>query len=137
MTQYKQYNIQICWFLYKKLETIKQNVHRGEILQYAVEKTGLSIASVAKKAGYKRGTYYLHIKKKDLSVTILNKYAKAIGYDFSEDIGEMEQFILEEPETVYVTKPQTIEEAIRQRNEWKEKYYLLMEKYLKLIEKKS
>ena len=45
--------------------------------------------------------------------------------------------MLEEPESVYSSDPVTIEKAIRQRNEWKEKYYQLLEKYLKLIEKES
>jgi transcriptional regulator with XRE-family HTH domain len=124
----------LCCFLYKKLESIKQNKHRGKILQQAVEKTGLSIQTVAQKAGYKRGTYYLHIKKEGLSPAILNKYGKAIGYDFSEDVSEMEHFALEEPEVIYSIEPMTLEEAIKQRNEWKEKYYMLMEKYLRCIE---
>jgi hypothetical protein len=46
----------------------------------------------------------------------------------------MGNFIVEEPEAVYSSEPKTMEEAVRQRNEWKEKYYLLMEKYLKCIE---
>ncbi|HXS58689.1 MAG TPA: hypothetical protein VN726_21320 [Hanamia sp.] len=49
----------------------------------------------------------------------------------------MDQFMLEEPESVYSSDPLTIEKVIRQRNEWKEKYYQLLEKYLKLIEKDS
>lgn len=76
----------------------------------------------------------MHIKKEDLSASILSRYAKAIGHDFSEDISEMGQYV-QEPEAVYGNEPRTLEEAIRQRNEWKEKYYALMEKYLKCIEK--
>ena len=79
----------------------------------------------------------MHIKKKDLSATILSRYSKAIGHDFSEDISEMDQFIISEPESVYSNEPNTIEEAVKQRNEWKEKYYTLLEKYLKCMEKKS
>lgn len=77
----------------------------------------------------------MHIKKKNLPVSILSKYAKAIGHDFSEEIQDMDQFILEEPESLYSNEPKTIEEAVKQRNEWKEKYYALMEKYIKLMEK--
>lgn len=44
-------------------------------------------------------------------------------------------FIVEDEGHVYSNEPTSIEEAIMQRNEWKEKYYALMEKYLKLVEK--
>lgn len=90
---------------------------------------------VTKKAGYKRGTYYLHIKKDDLALSILESYGKAIGYDFSEEIPEMEALIIEEPLNNYNSEPVTIEEAIAKMNEWKEKYLELMEKYLKCLER--
>ena len=48
----------------------------------------------------------------------------------------MDQFIVEDGEPLHGKEPVTIEEAVKQRNEWKEKYYALMEKYLKCIEKK-
>jgi hypothetical protein len=96
----------------------------------------MNIEVITQRAGYKRGTYYLHIKKKDLPVSILNKYAKAIGHDFSEDIDDMPSSILGEPEFIYGGEPATIEEAIQQRNQWKEKYYALMEKYVQCMEKK-
>lgn len=79
----------------------------------------------------------MHIKKKDLSVHILNKYARAISHDFSEDIEEINQFLTGEPDSAYSTEPVTLQEAIKQRNEWKEKYYAVMEKYLKCIENKK
>jgi hypothetical protein len=44
--------------------------------------------------------------------------------------------IIGEPEFIYGSEPTTIEEAIQQRNQWKEKYYALMEKYVKCMEKK-
>jgi len=47
----------------------------------------------------------------------------------------MSPFIVEEDGHVYGNEPASIEEATKQRNEWKEKYYVLLEKYLKLIEK--
>ena len=47
----------------------------------------------------------------------------------------MSPFIVEEEGHIYNNEPTSFEEAIKQRNEWKEKYYALMEKYLKLVEK--
>ncbi|HXS55092.1 MAG TPA: hypothetical protein VN726_03145 [Hanamia sp.] len=71
-----------------------------------------------------------------MPVSILQKYPKAIGHDFSEEIDDLPSSIAEEPETLYGNQPATIEEAIQQRNHWKEKYYELMEKYIKCMEKK-
>jgi hypothetical protein len=71
-----------------------------------------------------------------LPLAILQKYGKAIGHDFSEEIDDLPSSIVEEPEPLYGNQPATIEEAIHQRNHWKEKYYELMEKYIKCMEKK-
>ena len=106
-------------------------------MQQAVEKTGVPIKLVAQRAGYKRVTYYLHRKTEDLSLDILAKYSRAIGHDFSEEIPGMKHFIVEDEGVIYHNEPSTIEEAIKQRNEWKEKYYALMEKYHKYIEEIS
>lgn len=124
----------MCCFLYRKIDFIKHIVHIGKLLQAAVKKTGLNIDVIAKKAGYKRGTYYLHIKQKNLNAGILKKYARAIGYDFSSELPEIMSSAFGEEDHVYKKQPLTLDEAIKQRDEWKEKYYALMEKYLKYVE---
>jgi hypothetical protein len=90
---------------------------------------------VAQKAGYKRVTYYSHTKKEDLSFAILNKYARAIGHDFSDEIPGIEPFIVQEEDHTYKKDPATLKEALKQRDHWKDKYYELMEKYQSLLEK--
>ncbi|MGH2565218.1 MAG: hypothetical protein ACRDE5_11935, partial [Ginsengibacter sp.] len=87
------------------------------------------------KAGYKRVTYYLHRQKENLSFDILKKYGRAIGHDFSEDIPGMEKFIVEEEGYAYKKDPLNLEDALRERDEWKDKYYVLLEKYAKIIDK--
>ena len=56
--------MQMCCFLYKKLESIKKIIHRGKILQRVVKETGINVAVIARKAGYKRVTYYLHLNNR-------------------------------------------------------------------------
>lgn len=89
---------------------------------------------LAVKAGYKRGTYYLHIKDPDLSDAILNKYAKALDYDFSQDIPGIEKQLIDEPSTEYGNEPKTLQEAKVQTDFWRQKYYELLDKYVKVIE---
>jgi|SRR5687768_11924597 len=113
----------------------KSRLHRGRILAAAVEATGLNKETVAIKAGYSRSSYYKHIDNVDLDFYILMAYGKAIKHDFTEELPEMPKYLLEDPEETY-TKPVSIEEAIRQRDQWKDKYLELLEKYNRLIEEK-
>lgn len=128
--------IQFCPFLYISLKTVKKNIHKGKILQAAVEGTGISIDIITQKARYSRGAYYNHIKRPDLSDKILEKYGHAIRYDFSADIPEFKGSPIAEPEILYLTKPRTIEEAIEQRDYYIKKYIQLLEDYRKLTQEK-
>jgi len=109
-----------------------KNIHRGEILKTAVGKSGQKVEQVAKKAGYKRSTYYTHIEKPGLDLRILEKYGKAMSYDFTEEVPEMNKYILEDPPAKYI--PRTFEEAINQLGQLREKYDQLNEKYKQLNE---
>ena len=101
----------------------------------AVEATGLNKEDVAMKAGYSRSSYYKHIDNPNLEFHILMAYGKAIKHDFTEEFPEMPKYLLEDPEVDYGNKI-TLEEAIRQRDQWKDKYLEILEKYNRLIEER-
>ncbi len=104
--------------------------NRGELLKRLVEDSNIPIQTVVKKAGFKSTTsYYQHIKKEDLTLDILMRYGKAIKYDFSRDFPEIKSL----EDTLVNEDPKTIEEAIRQMNVWKEKYYKMTEENIELI----
>ena len=105
------------------------------MLRKAVEATGSKVGVIAKKAGYKRGTYYLHRQKENLSLEILAKYGKAIGHNFADDLPAMSKFLVEEEDKGNKHDPTTVEGAVKQRDEWKDKYYALMDKYSVLMDK--
>ncbi len=101
-----------------------------------VEESGVNINTLVKKVGYKnRASYYSHIAKPDLSLEILFAYARALKYDLSNDFPEVNQFLAEDPAVPYGKIPESLPEAIQLLDKWKEKYYLLLEKYSKLMEK--
>ncbi len=129
--------MQMCCFLYKKLESIKKIIHRGKILQRVVKETGINVAVIARKAGYKRVTYYLHIKQPDLSFSILSKYAQALDHDFSGEIPGTESQVIDDPSFDYSSDPTTLKEAKEQITTWKQKYYELLDKYVKVIEEQK
>ena len=109
------------------MKTRYKKIHRGEILQAAVNKSDLRITQIVKRAGYSRSSYYHHIGDEGLSYEILEAYGKAMKYDFTEDLPEMNKYLVEDSSEKYTLL--TLEEAIRQRDYWKDKYHALLEKY--------
>lgn len=107
---------------------------RGRILAIAVEHTGRNKEEVAMMAGYSRSAYYKHIENPNLEYHILMAYGKAIKHDFTIELPEMPKYIFNDPEDS--NRPSSIEEAIRQRDMWKDKYVELLEKYNRLIEER-
>lgn len=131
---YKSYTI---LFIYLHILTSKKkNIDRGQLLESIRKENGMSVKALVAKVGYKdRASYYAHIDKPDLSLEILFAYAKVLKYDLRDQFPEVSQFLLEDPEVEYYTKPKTLAEAIELLAAWKEKHYLLLEKYNKLLEK--
>ena len=122
-------------YFFTSVKSKRTTKHRGEILQAAIASSGLSVIAAADRAGYSRSAYYYHIMDPELSFEILHKYGRAIHYDFRNDFPEMSYLILEDDGEKYV-KPTNLEQALREIERWKEKYYSLLEKYQKLIEEK-
>ena len=98
-----------------------------------VEATGLNKEEVAVKAGYSRSSYYKHIDNPDLDFHILIAYGRAMKHDFTDEFPEMPRYLLQDPEEPY-PQPLTLDEAIRQRDYWKDKYIEMLEKYNRLME---
>jgi hypothetical protein len=107
--------------------------HRGRLLAIAVEATGLNKEDVAIKAGYSRSAYYKHVENPNLDYHILMSYGKAIRHDFTAELPDMPRYMMQELDEVR-DDLLTREEAIRQRDGWKDKYLELLEKYNKVIE---
>lgn len=113
----------------------KKNIkHRGEVLRETVNESGLKITEIVKKAKFSRGSYYNHIKDPELPYDTLEKYGKAMRYDFSEEFPILNSLRLEEEEIVYGT-PGTLEEALQKIERLRENYSQLSAKYTALLEK--
>lgn len=110
-------------------------LNRGQILSTAVEATRINKEKVAVKAGYSRSSYYKHISNPNLDYHIMTAYGKAIQYDFTEQFPDMPRYMVYDPEENYHA-PKSVEEALKQRDAWKDKYYELLEKYNLLMEEK-
>jgi hypothetical protein len=114
------------------LETRERNIHRGALLDKIVREGSTNITQMVKKLNISRGTFYNHTKDPNLSYEQLAKYGKVIKHDFSQDLPEMKKFVFEEPDVPYGI-PKTFEEAIEQRDYWRERYYKKHEELLRLL----
>ncbi len=109
---------------------------RGKYLKTMVETSGVVISKLMEKIGYKdRASYYTHIVKPNLSLDILSDYARALNVDIRRDFPELIPIAVQEPAIDY-SLPETKEEAIEKMQHWKEKYFLLLEKYSAVLENK-
>lgn len=121
-----------CVYFFTLLETTGRNIHRGALLDKAVRESSTNISQMVKRLGISRGTFYNHIKDPNLSFEQLAKYGKVIKHDFSEDLPEMKKYVFEEPEVPYGV-PKTFEEAVEQRDYWRERYYKKAEEFTRLV----
>ncbi len=103
--------------------------HRGEIIEKAIRRSGIPLTSIARKIGKSRQWVYLLFQNPNVSLNIVVQIGKIIYYDFSSEIKGLN----------------TVNENFREPNydntndddNWKEKYYQLMEEYLQLLKKIS
>lgn len=91
---------------------------------------------VALRAGYSRSAYYKHIDNPMLDYHILIAYGRALKHDFTEEFPEMPKYELQDPNMPYGQQPANMEEALREKDYWKDKYLELLEKYNRLIEER-
>jgi hypothetical protein len=108
---------------------------RGQVLAAVVEASGMKKEEVASRAGYSRSAYYKHIENPHLDYHILMAYGKVLNHDFTETFPDMPHYELEDPEMIYFREAKTFEEAMMQKEYWKNKYLDQLEKNNELLEK--
>lgn len=117
------------------MKTKKTTIHRGEALQAAISSSDLTIKQITARARFSRSSYYNHIADPNLPFEVLVRYGKVLKYDFTQDIPGMEKYPFNE-DIVPRPQPKTFDEAIADRDYWRDKYIQLLEKHNKLIEGK-
>jgi predicted transcriptional regulator len=104
--------------------------HRGEIIEKAIRNSGIPLTSIAQKIGKSRQWVYLLFQNPNVSLTIVVQIGKIIYYDFSNEIKELSS----SKSNFKVTSD---EQEPKEEENWKEKYYQLMEEHLQLIKKNA
>jgi hypothetical protein len=104
------------------LDNNQNKIHRGELLKKVVEASGKSITDLIRKLSYNsRSTYYAHTKNADLSLDILSKYSRVLGYDFTSHLSGL-PIQAAESSSPYFPEPQNLDQALIERNYWRELY---------------
>ncbi|WP_293883545.1 hypothetical protein [Sphingobacterium sp. UBA1498] len=114
-----------------------EKIHRGLILHKAAKRNKKSITQIAKDAGVDQSTFYYHKDQEDLPFDILYKYAVAMDYFFSAELPEFTEWLKENRLDVQNEETHlSIENLVKERDYWKDRYYSLLEEHNKLIKEK-
>jgi uncharacterized protein YdcH (DUF465 family) len=106
------------------------SIHRGEIVEKVMRRSGYSLTKLAAKLDISRNTLYNRFKDADLSYTFIMEVGKVIHYDFSVHFPEMQEIL------VLTNKdfPQYGEQQLATLWRLESRYARLLEKYNKLLE---
>lgn len=104
-------------------------IHRGEIVEQAVRKSGIPIATIAKRLGKSRRWMYMMFENPDVPVETISRIGQIIYYDFHDDFPNL------------ISKNQSTSDTSLQYHssheaeEWKNKYFKLLEEYNALLKR--
>jgi transcriptional regulator with XRE-family HTH domain len=97
-------------------------IHRGEIVEKFVRKSGYSLSKLADKLHISRNTLYNRFSNANLSYRFIQEVGVIINYDFSLEFPEI-------PKVDFATG-----EKNNMLRHIENKYSILLEKHIKLIE---
>ncbi|MBN9293287.1 MAG: hypothetical protein J0G96_04835 [Flavobacteriia bacterium] len=103
-------------------------VHRGEIVEQAVRRSGVPITTIAKRLGRSRRWMYLMFDNPDVPIEIITRIGQIIYYDFHSDFPSLFQKFQAVEQVSYDLKHEGEEY-------WKNKYFALLEEYNSLLKK--
>jgi len=103
--------------------------HRGEIVEQAVRKSGVPIATIAKRLGKSRRWMYLMFDNPDVPIEMIARIGKIIYYDFHDDLPALFPKGQTSSESPIIYTPSESAEY------WKNKYLLLLEEHNALLKK--
>ena len=102
-------------------------VHMGELVEKVIKKTGANVTELASAMGVSRRTIYNWYKEEVISVSILNKLSREIGYDFTAAENVISPAVIESEE-------QLENKEINQDDKyWQSRYIELLERYSELL----
>lgn len=109
--------------------------HRGEIIENAVRKSGMTITLVAKRMGKSRRHLYNIFESPNVSIDVVLQIGKIIHHDFTSEIFEVKKIQVDDQ--VVNENHDNIYQLEKPASYWKDKYLNLLEKYNRLLEENN
>lgn len=119
-----------CFYEFHILEYSLLMKHRGEIVEAAVRKSGITLTALANRLHKSRRHIYNLFDQANISLDVIIRIGEIIHYDFSDDIDELKS------DDFKIQKDNDDEYRDMQKSiYWKDKYLVLLEKYNSLLER--
>lgn len=119
------------------MKTTKNNIDRGAILHAVAKRSIKTITQIAADAGYEKTSFYVHIRKADLSLDIIYKYGVAMPHDFSIEIPEMVDYLSVHGLKKADDTKLSYEQLLKEKEFWKDRFYTLLEEQNKVLSNKQ
>lgn len=109
-------------------------INRGKILEDYVRSEQVNLTKLAGKLPWTVKTIYRHFQEPDLPFDKFAEYAKALKYDFAEEMPGLQIFLnsVAEPYAHYKTKEKS---GMSEAEYYKQKYQDVLEKYNDMLER--
>jgi hypothetical protein len=104
------------------------STHYGQIIEKVIRRNGHSISEVALITGVNRRSVYNWFNQRHLKADIIIRIGKAIHYDFSTLIPELDLTTRD-----FITLAPKLRGEDEQVTVWKDKYISLLERYNELL----
>jgi transcriptional regulator with XRE-family HTH domain len=98
----------------------------GQILEKAVRQSGYPITKLAKRIGYTRQHVYNLFAQQQVDLQLLDEIGKIINVDFGDKVKSLKKYSSNETQ-------ETNTHNIADKEDFKNKYYALLEEHNKLL----
>ena len=107
------------------------DIHMGKLLERVIRKKGLNISGLAREIGVNRRSLYNWFEEKNIKVEVLQKVSEVIDHDFS---AQFPNILGQEQNKKAEVSNATM---VKDKEYWKDKYILLLERYSELLSEKE
>ena len=112
---------------------LPQMRHRGQLIQKAIDESGIPVKEVARRINKSRTTLYNYYSKPDLSIEIVYAIGKAIHRDFSAEISDLKGFMPFGEQVFDTGATEMYHSLAEELLEVKTKYSRLLEEHIRLL----
>lgn len=110
-------------------------MHRGQLVEEATRRSGMSLTKVALRLGISRRTLYQWFTYDALSLSKVERIGAVINHDFSQELTELSNFVNEHEYKYGSAMPPDYKKILLERDKYLKMYHDLIDKHTKALEK--